>query len=245
MTVAQIAQLRASKTEPGFETLQQQNPGGNDRLRLTPSHFSTFLPATLPMSTFPVVLSIDPGQRGGSTNSFSVIQAWAVNGTTYLLIDQWRAQASYSDLRPAAHLFIRKYRPSGIVIEGTGQGPSLSADIKPQSGMEVVQVLPTESKIDRLRQHCHTIRSGRVWVPQDAPWRDDFINEIVAFPFTEFNDQVDAMTQFLHWISTHPNLEGRPARAVVAGVNSRGIPLSQYNSEPTVGIRGCVIKRGW
>lgn len=244
MTVAQVSQLRASKTKPGFETLQQQNPGGNDQLRLKPSHFSTFLPAALPMATLPVVLSIDPGQRGGPANSFSVIQAWAVYGATYLLMDQWRAQANYGNFRQAAYLFIRRYRPSVIVIEGTGQGPALNADINPQSGMEVVQVLPAESKIDRLRQHCYTIRSGRVQVPQDATWRADFIDEIVAFPLTQFNDQVDAMTQFLHWISAHPNPKGRPARAVVAGINSRGIPLARSNFGSSAGIPGFALARG-
>ena len=244
MTAAQVAGLRASKTKPGFETLQQQNPGGNDRLRLTPSHFSTFSPAALAMPDLPIVLSIDPGQRGGPTNSFSVIQAWAVFGVTYLLINQWREQAHYADFRQAAHLFIRKYRPSVIVIEGTGQGPALNSDIRNQQGMEVVQVSPTENKVDRLRKHCHTNRSGRVQLPQDAPWRADFINEITAFPLAEYDDQVDAMTQFLQWISDHPNPKKRPAMAVAAGVNSQGIPLSKHGSAPTAGFPGCVVLRG-
>ena len=242
MTMTQVAQLRASKTKPDFETLHQQNPGGNIRLRLKPSHFSTFSPTTPP--DLPVVLSIDPGQRGGPTNSFGVIQAWAVNGARYLLLNQWRGQASYGDFRSVAYLFIRKYRPSVILIEATGQGPALHSDIAPQKEMEVVQVSPTESKFDRLHQHCLTIRSGRVHLPQDAPWRDDWINEITAFPHSEFDDQVDGMSQFLHWIAAHPNPKGRPARAIVAGVNSWGLPISGSGSGPTGGIPGIGVAYG-
>jgi len=55
MTARQIAELRASKQKPGFETLQQQNPGGADRLRLKPEHFPTFEPAQVPLAELPVV----------------------------------------------------------------------------------------------------------------------------------------------------------------------------------------------
>jgi predicted phage terminase large subunit-like protein len=232
MTAAHVARLRASTTKPGFETLQQQNPGSSDRLGIKPSHFPTFSPATLAISGLPVVLSIDPGQRGGPTNSFSVIQGWAVYGDAYLLLNQWREQAHYREFRQAAYLFIRKYRPSVIVIEATGQGPALSSDIKPQNGMEVVHVMPTANKLDRLRQHRHTIRSGRVQLPQEAPWREDFVNEVATFPLTDFDDQIDAMTQFLDWISAHPNPKKRPSMALVAGVNSRGVPLSTQRLDP-------------
>lgn len=54
-----IARLPAAK-QPGFETLYQQNPGGNERLRLKAEHFPLFAPTTL-QSGLPTVISIDPG----------------------------------------------------------------------------------------------------------------------------------------------------------------------------------------
>jgi hypothetical protein len=59
-TSRDIQRLRDSK-QPGFETLQQQNPGGSDGLRLKPEYFPILAPAQMPSSEFPVVLSIDPG----------------------------------------------------------------------------------------------------------------------------------------------------------------------------------------
>jgi predicted phage terminase large subunit-like protein len=242
MTVAELSRLRASTTKPGFETLQQQDPGAEGRLRLKPDHFLTFSPAMLPRSDLAVVLSIDPGQKGGPSNSFSVIQAWAVQGNVYMLLNQWRQQAIYTEFRDAARLFIRKYRPSAVVIEATGQGPALSSDIRPQNGMEVVQLSPTENKVERLRQQSHIIRSGRVRLPEDAPWQEDLLSEVTLFPFAEFDDQVDAMTQFLDWISAHPDVQPRPSRAIAAGVDSRGIALSTEGIGVT-GTRGCVSVR--
>lgn len=72
-TQRDIEKLRGS-TCPGFETLQQQNPGKRDYLRIKAEHFPMFSPEALPKH-LPVVLSIDPGQKGGPTNSFCVIQA--------------------------------------------------------------------------------------------------------------------------------------------------------------------------
>jgi hypothetical protein len=120
-----IDERRDSK-KPGFETLQQQNPGGSDRLRIKAKYFPTFPSAELPMRELPVVLSIDPGQKGGPKNSFTVIQAWCPKDGAHLLLDQWRKQARYSKFRSAARRFIGKYRPSAVLIEATGQGPSVT-----------------------------------------------------------------------------------------------------------------------
>jgi predicted phage terminase large subunit-like protein len=243
MTAAQLAQLRASRTKPGFETLQQQNPGGEDRLRIRPDHFPCFAPKTAAIATLPLVLSIDPGQRGGPSNSCSVLHAWAIDGGTFLLCDEWREQAPYRDLRQATYRFIRTYRPSAILIEATGQGPALSSDIRPQNGMEIVQLLPADNKVDRLRRHRRIIRAGSVHLPEDAPWRDDFLTELTLFPFGAFDDRVDALTQFLDWIAANPNPKVRPSRALVQGVNSRGVPLSNLPRTPITAIPGGVLAR--
>jgi hypothetical protein len=104
-TKRDIRRLRDSE-QPGFETLQQQNPGGSDRLRIKAEFFPAFSPADLRMPHSPVVLSIEPGQKGGPTNSYSVIQVWAPVGGAHRLLDQWREQASYPEFRSQARLFV-------------------------------------------------------------------------------------------------------------------------------------------
>ena len=39
-----------------------------------------------------------------------------------------------------------------------------------------------------------------MYLPQNAPWLDDFKNEVCAFPNGSHEDQVDAMSQFLNWV---------------------------------------------
>ncbi len=233
-----IARLRAAK-QPGFETLYQQNPGRNERLRLKDKHFPLFVPTSV-QSGLPIVLSIDPGQKGGPTNSFGVVQTYAIDGEKYLLIDQWRKQTSYKKFRRAVRRRIAKYRPSAVVIEATGQGPALKSEISDQRGMDVVMVTPAKSKLERLREHRHLIRAGRVQIPQDAVWREDFIGEAVLFPYGGHDDQMDALSQFLDWITAHPNPHNRPPAACVQGVHSNGVPF-RLTQRPTTQIPGRAV----
>jgi predicted phage terminase large subunit-like protein len=220
-----IQQLRYSK-QPGFETLYQQNPGGRDRLRIKVEFFPAFSAAQLRMPHSPVVLSIEPGQKGGPTNSYSVIQVWAPKGGAHLLLDQWREQASYPKFRSQAWLFVRKYRPSAVLIEDTGQGPSLMSEIKPKNGMELVPIIPVGDKIERLRRHRRAIHDGLVQLPERAAWRAEFISEATQFPYGPFDDQMDALSQYLDWIAAHPNLKERPPMAITQGFDGHLRPLS-------------------
>jgi predicted phage terminase large subunit-like protein len=240
-TTHDIERLRSMK-HPEFETLQQQNPGARDHLRIKPEHFGVFDPAALPQD-IAVLLSVDPGQKGGPTNSFSVVQAWTLHDGRYLLLDQLRERARYNEFRSHVQRFIRVFRPSVILVEATNQGPALISDIKPQQGMEVVGITPFDDKVSRLRKHRNTLRSGVVSLSKGAPWIGEFINEVALFPYGSFDDQVDAMTQFLDWISEYPDLKMRPPRAIAAG-SSNGVPIRpRGGGPPTMEIPGAVWVR--
>jgi predicted phage terminase large subunit-like protein len=241
-TKRDVQRLRDSK-QPGFETLQQQNPGGIDRLRIKAKYFPGFLPAELQVRELPVVLSIDPGQKGGPKNSFTVIQAWCPKDGAHLLLDQWREQTTYDEFRSQAWWFIRKYRPSAVLIEDTGQGPALISDIKPQNGMKLVLVTPVGDKVERLRKHRRTIRDGLVQLAHGASWYGEFISEATQFPYGPFDDQMDALSQYLNWITEHPNPPKRPPMALIQRAGSQGHPLGTLASGASAQTKGCVVVR--
>jgi predicted phage terminase large subunit-like protein len=240
-TKRDIRGLRDSK-QPGFETLQQQNPGGSDRLRIKAKYFPTFPSAELPTRELPVVLSIDPGQKGGPENSFTVIQAWCPKDGAHLLLDQWRKQARYRKFHSGVQRFIGKYRPSVVLIEATGQGPALLSEIRPQNGMDVVEITPAGDKVERLRKHRHTIRRGLVQLAQGALWYDEFMTEATQFPYGRFDDQMDALSQYLTWIAEHPNPHRRPPMATAQGTDSRGHVIHSSGHGQGIEIQGGVLR---
>jgi hypothetical protein len=88
-----------------------------------------------------------------------------------------------------------------------------------------------------------TIRAGRIELPENARWREDFIAEITFFPYGEFDDQVDALAQYLDFISTHAIPPKRPKQALAVAVNSRGIVLPPAHG-PSMQTRGAVVMFG-
>jgi predicted phage terminase large subunit-like protein len=215
-----IELLQAAR-RPGFETVQQQNPGGT-KLRIKSEHFGTFPSALVPMSDSGVVLSVDPGQKGGPTNSFSVIQAWLCVGGNHLLLQQWREQAHYPDLRDALRRMIRRHNASAVLIEDTSQGSALLSEIRLRPGMQICPIIPIGDKVERVRKHQAIIRSCRIQLPSDALWRESFVAEWRLFPCADYDDQVDATVQYLEWISHNAALPKRERAGFAGMTNSRG-----------------------
>jgi hypothetical protein len=135
-----------------------------------------------------------------------------------------------------------------VLVEATGQGPSLMSEIRPQAGMRVHAIVPVDNKAERIRRHLPTIRDRRIELPPDAdaPWRRDFIAEMILFPYAGFDDQVDATAQYFDWVVMHPNPPKRPSQALAVAVNSRGMVLPPAHVQPTTQTRGMVvIRRSW
>ena len=169
----------------------------------------------------PVVLSVDPGHGGGPNASRSVIQAWKRQGKHHYLIDQFCEQCDAEELRRAFWLFVRKYNPSVALIENTANGPALYSMVRRKAHFEIKLITPRrDSKAVRFNDHLPKIRNKNIHLPELAIWREAFINEVIAFP-GEFDDQVDAMTQYLDFMETDPIIPAPRAREpLIARVNA-------------------------
>ena len=49
--------------------------------------------------------------------------------------------------------------------------------------------------------HSAKLEAGYVLIPERAPWLSDFKAELLAFPSSRHDDQVDALSQFLEWFT--------------------------------------------
>jgi len=61
----------------------------------------------------------------------------------------------------------------------------------------IVPVEPEGSKLARVNAVAGAIESGNVYLPQSAPWVQDFVEECAGFPNAANDDQVDGMSQAL------------------------------------------------
>ena len=63
---------------------------------------------------------------------------------------------------------------------------------------------PVRDKISRLHVQTAKFENGLVLLPRSASWLDDYIHELVTFPRSRFDDQVDSTAQALDWIFAKP-----------------------------------------
>ncbi len=47
------------------------------------------------------------------------------------------------------------------------------------------------------------IEAGKVYLPAERPWLPELLNELSAFPFGDYDDQVDALSQAV-WFFVKP-----------------------------------------
>jgi len=217
----EIERLRRKQVAPPYALFQQQGVDRQASRRITAEHFRSHEKYEIPIA--PVVISIDPGQSGGINASRSAIQAWASSdGKCHYLLDQSCDHYDFEQLRKEARRFIKKHNPSVVLLEKTANGPALYTDLKKLNPRFEIKLVPVAklSKAERLETHRFKILKRRISLPSNAIWRAQFIDEIIGFP-GEFDDQVDAMTQYLDFMGTKPIIKRMPPRehgiAIVTG----------------------------
>ncbi len=93
--------------------------------------------------------------------------------------------------------------PDVILIEDKGTGIGLIQDLKAeQRGFPIIAHDPGQiDKESRMRIQSAKIEAGLVYLPPEAPWLEEFQNEVRRFPNGAHDDQIDALSQLLDYKS--------------------------------------------
>ena len=82
------------------------------------------------------------------------------------------------------------------MIENKGSGQSLIQDLR-QQDIHAIGIMPEGDKVMRMAAQTACIEAGALHVPRKAPWLDEFKSELLAFPGSKHDDQIDALSQAL------------------------------------------------
>ena len=94
-----------------------------------------------------------------------------------------------------------RYQANPVLIEDAGHGTPLIQDLRNGGKVRPISIKPKGDKITRMSAESAKIEAGQVWLPHSAPWLQDFLAEMLAFPGGRYDDQVDSVSQFLGWIT--------------------------------------------
>ena len=189
-----LERLRRDLGSEAFEAQYLQRPvppGGNLIKREWLRHYDS---VPVPDTT-DIIQSWDTASKTGLENDWSVCTTWMRHDGIFYLLDLVRAKLDYPGLRAEALRLAQRYKPWRILIEDTGVGTGLIADLC-SSGHDAIAVMPRGSKADRLRVQSAKFEAGRVLLPVRAPWLSELVAELLAFP-ARHDDQVDFVSQAL------------------------------------------------
>jgi predicted phage terminase large subunit-like protein len=91
-----------------------------------------------------------------------------------------------------------------VIIEDMVSGTSLYQQLRNESLPGLSAYRPKGDKIMRMNNQTALMEAGRVHVPNQAHWLEDYLHELAVFPNGKHDDQVDSTSQALDWIGATP-----------------------------------------
>jgi predicted phage terminase large subunit-like protein len=202
-----LENIRATIGSYNFASQYQQTPVSLGGAIIKTEWLKYYGPWELSGRFICVVQSWDTANKSGELNDFSVCTTWGASSDCYYLLDVFRKRLDYPGLKRAVHEQTRQHKADIILIEDKASRTQLIQDLRVE-GLYVkpYDPLPGNDKILRLYAQSAEFESGRVLLPRSAPWLDEYVREITAFPGTKYDDQVDSTTQALDHLKNHSSL---------------------------------------
>ncbi|RDD35127.1 Transposase [Wolbachia endosymbiont of Cylisticus convexus] len=194
----EIEMIKAELGSYGFVAQYQQNPLSLSSGILKREWLKRY--KNFPDSLLHVTQSWDTAISTSSVSDFSVCTTWTKIDNKFYLLDVYRAKLEYPKLKEQVLSLAAKWKPHAILIEAKASGQQLVQELKKNSDLPIIQIVPHDDKLTRFHRIVPIIESERVFLPHQAVWLSDFEHEILMFPEVRHDDQVDSIVQYLQWV---------------------------------------------
>jgi predicted phage terminase large subunit-like protein len=205
-----LKELERSMGSMDYAAQYQQTPvaeGGNFIKRIW---FPRYDQPPCPAAGDRIIVSWDTALSAKELSSYSACVVIQVRGESAYVLDVFRDRLEYPELKRKVIELHRRWRPYtnsyALLIEKMGSGMSLIQDLK-REHIHAVAILPKEDKVIRMNAQTARLQAGSVLLPRNAPWLDDFFQEVLAFPASRYSDQIDAFSQALNYAFNRPSFE--------------------------------------
>lgn len=203
-----------------FSSLYQQEPyviGGNI---VKTTWFRRYNLDTLPSNFHALVIGADTASKTKTMNDYTVFTVGAITdiGDIYIL-KVFREKLEYPDLKRRVIALNALYRGQGLRgfwVEDASSGQQLLQELRSGSGVAVIPWKPgSADKTARMLTMTPLIEGGRVFIPEEAEWLEDWEAELSAFPNVKNDDQADSFVITLDVLS----------RMVIVGMKEFNAPI--------------------
>jgi len=180
-----------------FAAQYQQSPvpAGGAMIKRAWLKYYDEIPADIPYSR--IIQSWDTAAKDGAQNDWSVCTTWLVADDNYYLLDLVRDRFEYPLLRGTAIELAKRFKPDEILIEDASTGTALAQELRDNAYCYVYPIKIDHDKVGRLYVQQGKFAAGRVWFPRNAPFLPELEPELLTFPQSRHDDQVDSISQAL------------------------------------------------
>ena len=200
---------RRAMTEYNFAAQYQQDPQPPAGIIVKREWLRFYEPAHLPEKFDQVVQSWDTANKDSELANFSVCTTWGLKNRHIYLLDVYRRKLNFPDLKRSVRSLADQHSADVVLIEDKASGTSLIQELQ-ADGFWKVRAAPSldGNKIMRLHGQTAKIDGGFALFPKQAPWLDTYLHELVGFPNTKHDDQVDSTVFALAWSTPSGGAEG-------------------------------------
>jgi len=200
-TLESLQQTRASMHHIMWQwyAQYQQNPTAAEAAIIKREWIKWWTKDSPPPIDF-IVQSFDTALTTKQRSDFSVCHTWgtftneADGSQNVILLNKVKGKYEFPELKVMAHEQFAEWQPDSVIVEAKASGQPLIDEMR-RSGIFVQDFSPGkgQDKIARLNAVADMFASGHVWFPETA-WASQTVEEILAFPAGEHDDEVDTMT---------------------------------------------------
>jgi predicted phage terminase large subunit-like protein len=194
---AELARIRATLGS-SFEALYQQRPSALEGAIFKREWWRYFREQPKFQR---VIQSWDTAFKAGQDNDYSVCLTWGETADGYYLIDRWKRRVEFPALKSTARTLAEQFNPSVVLVEDKASGQSLIQELQRDTKLPILPLGVDGDKITRAHVVTPTIETGRVFLPETAPWLADYVDAMASFPNAAHDDDVDATTQALSYLA--------------------------------------------
>jgi predicted phage terminase large subunit-like protein len=201
--------LRRAMTAYHFAAQYQQNPQPPLGNLVQREWLKYYTPADRPESFGTILQSWDTAVKDTELANFSVCTTWGVKSGKAYLLDVFRRKLLFPALKKAIQTHAELHEATVVLIEDKSSGSSLIQQLH-ADGLSNVRAAPAldGNKIMRLNGQTPMIEGGFVLFPKTADWLETYTSELLSFPSSSYDDQVDSTVYALAWIAENPRFAG-------------------------------------
>lgn len=199
-SIETLKRMRDSIGSYNFQSQYQQDPAAREGGLIKREWLHYYEPYQLQQARWPSILqSWDTASKSSEMNDYSVCTTWQIIDGCFYLMDVFRQRLEFPGLKRAVLELREKFEPLKVMIEDRSSGTALIQALNSEYvyGIKAYTPPPGCDKYMRFAAQAIHFEGGRVLLPKEAPWLNDYIREITSFPGSKHDDQVDSTAQAL------------------------------------------------